>query len=151
MSLVRVSPMRELQHVQDMMNRVFGDTVSRFFGDSDTTFPGGDWTPPVDIHETDSDLVFTCELPGFEKDQVNITVNEGRLVLSGERTEEKVEKKDRKYHHVERWTGSFYRSFLLPTTVDTGAVSANLKNGLLTVTLPKKAEAKPRQIAVKVQ
>jgi len=149
MSILRINPLRELQQVQNMMNRVFGDNVSRFFGDSETTFPGGAWTPPVDIYETENELVFTCELPGFEKNQVNITVNEGRLTLSGGRPAD--EDKDRKYHNVERWSGNFYRSFLLPTSVDTNAIQASLKNGLLSVTLPKKAEAKPRQITVNVQ
>lgn len=149
MSLMRMNPLRELQQVQSMMNRVFGDSLSRFFGDADRTFNGGNWVPPVDIYETENALIFTCELPGFEKDQVNITVNEGRLILSGNKAEE--QKDGRQYHHVERWRGDFYRSFLLPTSVSAEDVQAQLKNGLLTVTLGKKPEAKPRQIKVSVQ
>jgi HSP20 family protein len=101
------------------------------------------------VFRTENALVFTCELPGFEKDQVNITVNEGRLILSGNKAEE--QKDGRQYHHVERWRGDFYRSFLLPTSVSAEDVQAQLKNGLLTVTLGKKPEAKPRQIEVSVQ
>ena len=149
MSLMRINPLREMQEVQNMMNKVFGDSLSRFFGEADRTFTGGNWVPPVDIYEDENSLVFTCELPGFEKDQVNITVNGGRLILTGNRAEE--EKDGRQYHHIERWRGNFYRSFLLPTSVNSEGIQAQLKNGLLTVTLPRKAEAKPRQIPVNVQ
>lgn len=149
MSLVRINPMRELDNVQEMINRLFGDSMSRIFRE-DQSFTGGTWTPPVDIQETENELVFTYEVPGFEKDQINITVREGRLIVSGERKAEE-QRKDRKFHHVERWRGSFYRSFLLPTSVDTEKISANLKQGLLTVVLPKKEESKPRQISVSVQ
>jgi len=132
-----------------MMNRVFGDSLSRFFGDTDRAFTGGNWVPPVDVYETENELVFTCELPGFEKDQVNIQVNGGQLILSGNRAAD--ETTGREYHHVERWRGNFYRSFLLPRSVDPEGIAAQLKNGILTVTLTKKAEAKPRQIPVNVQ
>ncbi len=149
MTLMRINPLRELQEVQNMMNEVFGDSVSRLFGEADQSLTRGSWVPPVDIHESENELVFTCELPGFEKDQVNITVNGGRLIVSGNRAEG--ETQGRKYHHVERWRGNFYRSFLLPTSVNSEGIQAQLKNGLLTVILPKKAEAKPRQIPVTVQ
>ncbi|MFB3905938.1 MAG: Hsp20/alpha crystallin family protein [Acidobacteriota bacterium] len=149
MSLMRINPLRELQEVQNMMNKVFGDSLSRFFGDADRTFSGGNWIPPADIYENENALVFACELPGFEKDQVNITVNDGRLIVSGNRVEE--EKDGRQYHLVERWRGNFYRSFLLPTSVNPDDIQAQLKNGVLTVTLAKKPEAKPRQIPVIVQ
>jgi HSP20 family protein len=146
MSLMRINPLRELQDVSNMMNRLFDAT--RLWGD-DRTSSSGNWAPLADIHETENELVFTFEVPGFEKDQLNITIHEGRLVLSGERAAE--EPKDRKYHHVERWRGSFYRTFLLPTSVDAESIRAQLKNGVLTVTLPKRAEARPRQIEVAVQ
>ncbi|HXK61531.1 MAG TPA: Hsp20/alpha crystallin family protein [Acidobacteriota bacterium] len=149
MSLMRINPLRELQEVHNVMNRVFGDNLSRFFSDFDHVFTGGDWIPPVDVYETDDDLVFTCELPGFEKDDVNIEVDDGRLILSGKRPVDRTE--GRQYHCEERWHGSFYRSFVLPTSVDADKITATLKNGILTVTLPKKAEAKPRRIPVKVQ
>jgi len=149
MTLMRINPLRELQEVQNMMNEVFGDGVSRLFGKADRSLTRGSWVPPVDIHESENELVFTCELPGFEKDQVNITVNGGRLIVSGNRAEG--ETQGRQYHHVERWRGNFYRSFLLPTSVNSEGIQAQLKNGLLTVILPKKAEAKPRQIPVTVQ
>jgi HSP20 family protein len=149
MSLMRSNPLCELQEVQNIMNKVFGDGLSRFFGEADRTFTGGNWVPPVDIYEDENALVFTCEIPGFEKDQVNITVNDGRLILSGNRTAQ--EKDGRQYRHVERWRGNFYRSFLLPTSVGADDIQAQLKNGILTVTLAKKAEAKPRQIPVNVQ
>jgi HSP20 family protein len=146
MSLMRINPLRDLKEVSNLMNRFF-DT-GRGWGE-DRALTSGNWAPLADIHETENELVFTFEVPGFEKDQLNITVHEGRLVLSGERAVE--EPKDLKYHHVERWRGSFYRTFLLPTSVNSEAIQAQLKNGILTVTLPKRAEAKPRQIEVSVQ
>ena len=149
MSLMRINPLREFQEVQNAMNRVFGDNLSRFFGDTERSFVSGNWAPPADVYETQNDLVFLFELPGFEKDQIKITINEGQLFVSGERPVD--EKKDVKYHQVERWYGSFHRSFVLPTSIQADRIAANLKNGVLTITLPKREEAKPRQIAVNVQ
>ena len=84
----------------------------------------------------------------MKKDEIDISVNEGRLSISGER--QFTEEKETKHHRVERWYGKCYRSFLLPKSADAEKISANLKNGVLTVTMPKKEEAKPRQIPVSV-
>ena len=149
MALVKVNPAREVQNVQSVLNRFFNDrSFSPFFEDADRMLTGGRWSPAVDIYETSDEVVYTAELTGFEKNQIEISVNDGRLTISGERKFS--EEKDTKYHHIERSYGSFYHSFRLPTSVDSEKISANLKSGLLTLKLPKKKEAKPRQIDVSV-
>lgn len=148
MALIRFNPFRELLDVQAAMDRVFGDTFPRFFRETGRTEYGG-WSPVVDVSETDSEVVFNCELPGFGKDQINISVENGRLTITGER--KFLEDKSRDYHHVERWYGNFHRTWRLPVSVDAEKTSASLKNGVLTITFPKKAEAKPKQIPVSVQ
>ena len=144
MQLVRFNPFRELTGI----DRLFNDTFDRFFEDTDQRLTNKTWSPSVDVSETETEIIFTAELPGFEKDEIDISVNEGRLSISGERPF--TEEKDTKRHRVKRWYGKFYRSFLLPKSADAEKISANLKNGVLTVTLPKKEEAKPRQIPVSV-
>ncbi len=149
MSLMRINPLRDLQEVQNAMNRVFGDNLSRWFSDTERSFAGGTWVPAADVYETQNELVFQFEVPGFEKDQIRITIDAGQLFVSGERAVE--EKNDVKYHQSERWYGKFHRSFMLPTSIQADGIQANLKNGILTVVLPKREEAKPRQITVNVQ
>ena len=144
MQLVRFNPFTELTGI----DRLFNDTFDRFFEDTGRRLTSKTWSPSVDVSETETEIIFTAELPGFEKGEIDISVNEGRLSISGERPF--TEEKDTKRHRVERWYGKFYRSFLLPKSADAEKISANLKNGVLTVTLPKKEEAKPRQIPVSV-
>ncbi len=144
MQLVRFNPFGELR----TMSGLFNDTFDRFFEDTDTRLTNRTWSPSVDVSETENEIIFTAEFPGFEKDEIDISVNEGRLIISGER--QFTEEKETKHHRVERWYGKFCRSFLLPKSADAGKISANLKNGVLTVTMPKKEEAKPRQITVSV-
>ncbi|MBI4445497.1 MAG: Hsp20/alpha crystallin family protein [Acidobacteria bacterium] len=149
MTLVRYNPFRELQDLQKTMNRFFGETLTRVFDEPENEFIGN-WSPVVDIYETEDEVNLTAELPGFEKDEVNLSVHDGRLTISGER-KFTGEQKTRNYHQVERWYGRFSRSFVLPAMVDYNHISASLKNGLLTITVPKKEEAKPKQISVAVQ
>lgn len=149
MNLIKVNPFRELQGFQTGIDRFFNDAVSTFFGDGVQTSWSGTWRPRVDIRETENELVFVAELPGFGKEDVKVTVEDGRLTIEGERH---VKERDAsEYHLIERGYKNLYRSFLIPTSVDEGQVSANLKEGILTVTLPKKEEAKPKQITVKVK
>ena len=144
MQLVRFNPFRELVGI----DRLFNDAFDRFFEDTDTRLTNRTWSPSVDVSETESEIIFTAEFPGFEKDEIDISVNEGRLIISGER--QVTEEKETKHLRVERWYGKFNRSFLLPKSADPEKISANLKNGVLTVTMPKREEAKPRQIPVSV-
>ncbi len=144
MQLVRFNPFWGSTAVEPTMDRLF----DRFFEDTGTKLNGRTGSPSVDVSETENEIVFTAEFPGFEKDEIDISVNEGRLTISGERPF--TEEKETKHHRVERWYGKFNRSFLLPKSADPETISANLKNGVLTVTMPKKEEAKPRQIPVSV-
>lgn len=105
------------------------------------------WMPPVDIRETDDAYEFTAELPGLGKDDVKITMEDKVLTLAGERAWEGEENRN-DYHRVERAYGTFSRSFTLPNAVDSEKVEAKFKNGILTVSIPKAEEIKPRQIKI---
>jgi HSP20 family protein len=127
------------------MSRLLGSTPVR--GDRDEELSMGAWMPPVDIVEEKDTIVLTAELPGFKEDQVEIQVENGVLTLRGERKlEERTEGKN--YHRVERSYGQFVRSFTLPNNVDREGIRANFSDGLLQVELPKREEAKPRQIKI---
>jgi HSP20 family protein len=108
-----------------------------------------DWTPTVDISETDGEYLIKAELPEVKKEDVKVTLEDGVLTLTGERRQEK-EEKTTKYHRVERSYGSFVRSFSLPELVDETKVKAEYKDGVLSLHLPKSEKAKPRAIEVKV-
>ena len=108
------------------------------------------WVPPVDIYQNgDHELVLKAELPDMTREDINITVENGTLTMSGEKKLSN-EVKEEQFHHVERRYGAFSRSFSLPRTVDASKVSADYKGGVLTVRLPLREEAKPRQIKVDV-
>jgi len=146
MAIVRVDPFRELNEMAQRMNRLFGSAYVR---DEDTGLRGS-WTPAVDIFETDAhDLVIKAELPGMSREDIEVTVENSTLVLKGEKKFES-EVKEENYRRIERTYGTFHRSFTLPNTVDASKVSAEFKNGVLTVKLPFREEAKPRTINVDV-
>jgi HSP20 family protein len=146
MSIVKVDPFREFAAMQDRMNRLFGNVYLR---DEDTSFRGT-WVPAVDIFETDNhDLVVRAELPGMTREDILVSVENSTLVLKGEKKFD-ADVKDESYRRIERAYGTFQRSFTLPNTVDTSKVSADYKNGVLTVTLPFREEARPRTINVEV-
>jgi HSP20 family protein len=107
------------------------------------------WNPAVDILEKDGNLVLRAELPGMTEKQVEVMVEGDTLTLKGERKMESEDKKEN-YHRIESFHGSFTRTFKLPETVDTHKISADYKDGILTVTLPQKPEVKPREIPVSV-
>jgi HSP20 family protein len=146
MAIVKVDPFREIAAMQDRMARLFGDAYLR---DEDTGFRGA-WSPAVDIFETENhDLVLKAEIPGLTREDIEVSVENSTLVLKGTKKFE-AEVKEENYRRVERSYGQFHRSFTLPTTVDTSRVSADYKNGVLTVKLPFREEAKPRTISVEV-
>jgi HSP20 family protein len=146
MAVVKVDPFRELTAMQDRMARLFGDAYLR---DEDTGFRGT-WTPAVDIFETDThDLVLKAELPGMTREDIEVSVENGTLMLKGQKKFDETVKEEN-YRRVERSYGQFHRSFTLPNTVDTSKVAADYKSGILTVKLPFREEAKPRTINVDV-
>ena len=132
MAFARWDPIRDLLAIQQRLDRFK---------------PGLDgWVPPMDLHETATDYVLTAEVPGMRRNELNIEVHDGRVTISGTRAErgEACEQ----YHRVERGHGSFSRSFQLPLPVDASRVSADLRDGVLTVTCPKAPDAEPRRIRV---
>lgn len=147
MNIVRFDPFREMAALQDRVNRAFGDLSRRY--DDDLTVRGT-WTPSVDIYESDNHaLVLKAELPDVAKEDIDLRVENNTLTISGTKKMDK-EVKEQQYHRIERAYGSFSRTFTLPPTVDAGKIGAEFKNGVLTVTLPLREEAKPRQIQVAV-
>ncbi len=148
MAIVRWDPFRELAAMQERINRVFGEAYAR--RPEDDIMLRGDWIPPVDIFENEKgEVVIKAELPGLRKEEIDLRVENNTLTIRGERKRQ-TEVKEEQYHRVERTYGSFSRSFALPGTVDNGRVSADYRDGVLTVVLPLKEEAKPRQIQVQV-
>jgi len=141
--LTRWDPWREMQRVQDEMSRLFDERLNAREGES------VGWTPRVDIFEDGEGVALRFELAGVDPKDVDIRFENGVLTLRGERKLEKEEKKE-SYHRVEMAYGTFTRSFSLPQTIDAEKIRAESKNGVLTVHLPKKPEAKPKAIQVKV-
>lgn len=148
MAIVRWDPFRELAAMQNKVNRVFGDL---YRGADDDVMRRGAWVPPVDIYDNGShELVITAELPAVKKEDIEVSVDNNTLTIRGEKKMDATISEDC-CHRVERSYGTFSRTFSLPATVDGGKVSADFKDGVLTVKLPMKEEAKPRQIPVQVQ
>jgi HSP20 family protein len=148
MAIVRwTDPFREFAQLQDRINRAFNDTHGRTDEGPMTT---GTWVPPVDIYENgEHEVVVKAELPDMTREDIDVTVDNGTLTIKGERSFSS-DVKEESFHRIERRYGTFSRSFSLPQTVDTGKVAAEYKNGVLTVRLPLREEAKPRQIKVDV-
>jgi len=147
MAISRFDPFREFAVLQDRMNRVFGDQYMR--RDDDVTSQGT-WLPPVDIYEADNhDLVLKAELPDMTRDEIEVTVENNTLTLKGTKKLPAGVKEDQ-YRRIERHYGTFSRSFTLPNTVDASKVGAEFKNGVLTVRLPFREDAKARTINVEV-
>lgn len=147
MAIIRWAPFQEMATVQDRMSRLFNEMYGREGGDLMTA---GAWVPPVDIYDNGRhELVIKAELPAMTRDDIDVTVENDTLTLRGEKKLER-DVKDEQYHHVERGYGPFSRSFALPTTVDVGKIGAEYKDGVLTIRLPFREEAKPKQIKVDV-
>ena len=144
-SMIRFDPFRTLPTLQDHFNRLF---ETNFAGRSDNSALTT-WAPAVDIYETENELVIKADLPEISEKELDIRVENNMLTLRGERKFEQKVKEDN-YLRVERTYGSLSRSFSLPNTVNTEAVKAEYKNGVLTVELPKRAESKPKQVKVSV-
>jgi HSP20 family protein len=145
MSLIKYDPFRELRSLQDEMNRLFMTSVPRTV--SQEEMASGGWSPSVDIFESENEIVLEAELPGMKREDFEVSIENNVITLKGERHFEKKEEGDN-YHRVERSYGSFTRSFSLPRTVSAEETSADFKNGILRVSLPKKEEAKARKIEV---
>src|SRR4051794_1698712 len=150
MTLVRWDPLREFAQIQDRLNRVFNDAYGRGASADEGLMTTGSWVPPVDIYQNgDHELVLKAELPDMTREDIDITVDNGTLAIRGEKKLSNEVKEDQ-FHRMERRYGTFSRSFSLPPTVDPSRVSADYKQGVLTVRLPMREDAKPRSIKVDV-
>ncbi len=141
-----------LSHFDPLANfpanfRNFEDAITRLLSEPRGARP---WSPSVDIYETENELVLKADLPDVKLEDIEVRVENDTLTLKGERKFQKDESV-KGYHRIERSYGSFTRSFTVPATVDAEKVAAELKNGVLTVTLPKKEAAKPRQVKIEVK
>ena len=146
MAIVRFGPLREFTTLHDHMNRLFGDVYLR----NEDVSSRGNWVPAVDIYETvGRDVVLKAELPDMTREDIEVTVENNTLTLKGER-KLPADVKEEQFRRVERAYGAFTRSFALPTSVDASKVSAEYKQGVLTVKLPYREEAKPRTVTVEV-
>ena len=148
MSLVKWDPFVELEEVSKQLNRIFGKSPARTEPEREL-LAMADWAPDVDITETDTAYLIKGEIPGVNKEDVKVNIENGVLTMSGERKQEK-EEKGKKFHRIERSYGSFMRSFRLPDNIDESAVKAEFKDGMLNVTLPKSAQAKPKSTNITV-
>jgi len=146
MKLTKWDPFREMEDVFDRYSKA----LSFPRRGSQEVMTTGDWAPRVDIAETDKEFSIKAEIPEVKKEDVKVTVDNGILTISGERKQEK-EEKGKKFHRVERYYGSFTRSFTLPDNVDETKISASFKNGVLNLQIQKTEEAKPKSIEVKVE
>jgi HSP20 family protein len=147
MAIVRWSdPFREFAQLQDRINRVFNDT----YRSDEGLMTSGTWVPPVDIYQNgEHEVVIKAELPDMSREDIDITVDNGTLTIKGEKKLAQ-DVKDEQFHRIERRYGAFSRSFSLPQTVDTAKVGADYRNGVLTVRLPLREEAKPRSVKIDV-
>lgn len=148
MALVKYNPLRELRSMQDQMNRLLNLSWNHDLPGED--IKEGIWQPAVDIYETGDSIVIKAELPDVDQKDIDVRIEDNTLILRGERKHEDEVKKEN-YHRIERYFGTFQRSFTLPATINQEKVEANCEKGVLTITLPKKEEKKPKQISIQVK
>lgn len=146
MTITRYDPFRDLRSLQEEVNRLFTGNVGRSF--EDEGIARGSWSPSVDIYENKDQIVLEAELPGMKQEDFDLSIENNILTLRGERQFEKKEEADN-YHRVERAYGSFTRSFTLPNTVSGEGATADYRNGVLRVVVPKREEVKARRIEIK--
>jgi HSP20 family protein len=148
-ALTRWDPFKEAEDLQNRLAKFFNRTPVRTENGSKELMTVAEWAPSVDISEDDSEWLVKADLPEVKREDVKVTIEDGVLVITGERKFEK-EEKDKKYHRVERAYGTFLRSFALPDGADTAKVNADFKDGVLKVHLPKGQQDKPKTVEVKV-
>jgi len=145
-SVIRWELFRNVNSLQEQFSRLFDTSFPGRSSESDLTT----WAPAVDIQETENELMLKADLPGIEEKDIDVRIENNTLTIRGERKFEKQVNEDN-YLRVDRSYGSFSRSFSLPNTINTEAINAEYKNGVLTVQMPKRAESKPKQVKVNVE
>jgi HSP20 family protein len=149
MNLVRIDPFGDFRTVHNRIDRLFNEAVSRRAAEGEDEPRRASWVPAVDVHENGNEITLRTELPGMQEDDVELTIDKGRLTVQGEKRLQK-EDTDGEYRRIEASYGSFFRSFPLPDSVDQDNVDARFENGVLSVTLPKVEAAKPKRIEVNI-
>ena len=149
MAIVRWQPFCDLMATERGFDRLFRDAFSSVLPVREGELPTRAWAPAVDICENENNIVLKAELPGVDPKDVEVRVEDNTLYLKGERKFEK-DTKEENYHRMERSYGSFARSFALPNSIDAEKVAAEYQDGLLTLTLPKREETKPKTIKVNI-
>ncbi|MEJ2366956.1 MAG: Hsp20/alpha crystallin family protein [Acidobacteriota bacterium] len=144
MALMRWSPMREIVGMQDQMNRLMRD----FFGQGAEEMEYGNWIPAADLKEEENQFTVSLEVPGMKKEDIEINMENNVLTVRGERKFQSESQKEN-YHRIERAYGKFSRSFSMPTHVNSDAIAASYKDGMLEIVIPKAEESKPKRIAIK--
>ncbi len=149
MNLVRFDSFRDMRFLHARFDRLVSDAFTRPMNAGDDETLRASWLPSVDVHENENQITLRAELPGLAEEDVELTVDKGRLTIQGEKRLEK-EDTDGDYRRIESSYGSFYRSFPLPDSIDQNKIEARFDNGVLNVILPKTEEAQPKRIEVKV-
>ncbi|PKM83496.1 MAG: molecular chaperone [Firmicutes bacterium HGW-Firmicutes-13] len=147
--LIRWNPFTELTRMRDELDKIFDETFSRFPGEKFLSEKVS-WQPSVDIYESEDEIVAKAELPGFKRDDINITVTEDSLNISGETKEEK-EVEEGNYICKERRWGKFSRYFSLPAPIDTNRVKASYENGVIEIKMSKTEEAKRKSVNIEIE
>lgn len=147
MAIVKYNPLRELRSMQEQMSRLLDMAWNREPGEE---MREGFWQPLVDIFENDEAVIIKAELPGVDQGDMEVKIEDAMLIIRGERRQD-AEMRRENYHRIERYHGPFQRSFSLPQSIDRENVRAVCDKGVLTITMPKKEEIKPRQIIVEVK
>ncbi|GAB4318838.1 MAG: Hsp20/alpha crystallin family protein [Candidatus Zixiibacteriota bacterium] len=148
MAMVKYEPNRNIVPFSSAISRVFDEFFPSVFG-SESTIPTVTWRPSVDIIEHDDKVLIRADMPGLEKSDIKVVVNDGLLTIEGSRREERDEK-SKGFVRTERFVGNFARSFNLPSWADASKIDANYKNGVLEVTIPKTETARPKEIDIKI-
>ncbi|MEW5896014.1 MAG: Hsp20/alpha crystallin family protein [Candidatus Omnitrophota bacterium] len=143
-----MDPFFEMENIQKQMNDLFNLSLSRGHA-GDMTLLGSQWIPSVDIYDSRENILVKADLPGLKKDEIEVTIEDDNLVLKGEKKKES-EVREENCFRTERFYGSFYRTIALPNSVDASKVEAKYHDGVLTLTLPKKEESKPKRISVDI-
>ena len=148
MAISRWDPFRDLMSIQSELNRLFGRTYGG--GEGGDPVRGAQWAPPIDVYETQDRFVIHVELSGVSPEDVDISVEDSTLTITGERRfYQEVQEED--FHRVERRFGSFARSLSLPQVADPQGIEASFDAGVLTIEVPKREEAKPRRVQIKAK
>lgn len=148
MAIVKWEPLKDFVTLQDRMNQFLSDTLNNYETENGRLVQ--DWVPAVDVYEDAEAIQLKAELPGMEMKEIEVRIENNALEIRGEKKIEQTEKKEN-YHRIERVFGRFSRSFRLPNTVAQDKIKAKYDRGVLTITLPKREETKPRSITVEVR